>query len=421
MNPNNLIQNMVEFPRWRFLIATIFVMLCTGSTYAFSVFLGPLAAARGWTPADAVLAFALNNAIGPIPMILSGKLVDKGYAKQCILGGGALFGIGYFLSGLATSITMFYLTYGIVCGIGQAFAYSGCLGNTVRLFPDRRGLAVGLVTAGNGGAAIIMAPTLSFLIQNYGVFTALEVLGGVFLVVSIIAGLVVKSVPTGYCPKGWTPPVSTQTGSSVSNDLSWGQMIKTKNFYMILAMFGIGTLSGLMIVSNLSRIGQSMYGLTATVAAFYVGLYALSNCLGRIFWGTVSDKIGRYYALMVIHVVVGSMLLVLANTNSATVFLVAIIGIGLCFGGTMGVMPPIVTENFGAKFYGVNYGIVFVGYALAAFFGPKVAANVAAANSGNFTQAFYIAFACGVIGLAVTVLYIVMNRKPQENTMQKEA
>lgn len=421
MDKDGIIKTVVEFPRWRMLIASIFIMMCTGSVYAFSVFLGPLVAARGWSAADVVVAFAINHAVGPIPMILSGKLVDKGYGRLCIWAGGAIFGLGYFLSGLATSIPMFYLTYGLICGIGQSTAYSGCLGNAIRLFPDRRGFAVGLVTAGNGGASILVAPALAFLIQNYGVLTAMQTMGAIFITVSIIVGLIVRSAPTGYIPKGWTPPVAVQGAATSSVDLTWSEMIKTPRFYMVATMFGIGTLSGLMIVANLSRIGQSMYGLSATVAAFYVSLYALSNCLGRIFWGTVSDKIGRYYALMMIHVIVGSMLLLMASTSSATIFLVAIIGIGLCFGGTMGVMPPIVTENFGAKNYGMNYGIVFVGYALAAFFGPRVAASVAAANGGNFTQAFYIAFVCGVVGLAVTILYVVMNRRQQEKTAQNEA
>jgi MFS transporter, OFA family, oxalate/formate antiporter len=418
MNENKVIHAQIELPRWRMLISSIFVMLCTGSTYAFSVLIGPLAAAKGWTPADAVLAFAINAAIAPIPMIISGKLVDKGYAKQCILVGGSLFGIGYFLSGLATTIPMLYLSYGIVCGVGQAFAYSGCLGNAVRLFPDRRGLAVGLVTAGNGGAAIIMAPVLSFLIQRNGVLAALRTLGIVFLVVSVVVGLVVKSAQTGYIPKGWTPPAASQSSASINEGLPWNKMIRTPNFYMLLIMFGIGTLSGLMIVSNLSKIAQSMFGLSATVAAVYVSLYSLSNCLGRIAWGAVSDKIGRYYALMAIYVVVGSMLFIMANASTANIFLVAIIGIGLCFGGTMGIMPPIVTENFGAKYYGVNYGVIFIGYAMAAFFGPKVAANVAAANGGDFTKAFYMAMVCGVIGLAVTILYVSTNRKKQESVVE---
>ena len=76
-----------------------------------------------------------------------------------------------------------------------------------------------------------------------------------------------------------------------------------------------------MIVSNLSKIAQSMFGLSATVAAVYVSLYSLSNCLGRIAWGAVSDKIGRYYALMAIYVVVGSMLFLMANASTANIFL----------------------------------------------------------------------------------------------------
>ena len=235
---------------------------------------------------------------------------------------------------------------------------------------------------------------------------ALNILGLIFVAVSIIAGIIVKSVPTGYAPKGWIPKENIIT-EAITNDLKWMQMIKTTRFYMLLAMFSIGTLSGLMIVSNLSNIGQVMYGLTATVAAFYIGIYSLSNCLGRIIWGSISDKIGRYYALIMIYIVISVMLLILINTRQPLIFLFSIVGIGLCFGGTMGVMPPIVTENFGAKYYGVNYGIVFVGYALAAFLGPKIAVNIAAGHGGDFTTAFYMALGAGLFGLLVTIIYIM--------------
>lgn len=418
MNQTDILHSKPEIPRWRMLICSILVALCTGSIYAFSVFVGPLGAARGWSPAEAVMAFTINLAIAPIPMIISGKLVDKGYAKECILAGGAIYGLGFFLSGTATSIPLFYLYYGILCGIGHAVAYSGELGNAIRLFPDRRGLAVGLVAAGDGGGAILIAPALSYLIQTHNVLFALNSIGALFVVVSIVAGSLVNSAPTGYIPKDWTPPQPAQGVGTMDESLPWNKMVQSPRFYMILIMFGIGTLSGLMIVSNLSRIGQSMFGLTATVAALYVSFYSLSNCLGRIVWGSISDKIGRYNALMAIFVVISCMLLLLANTSSAVLFLIAIVGIGLCFGGTMGVMPPIVTENFGTKYYGVNFGIVFVGYALAAYFGPRLAVSVAALNGDNFTQAFYIAFLCGLIGLTVTVLHVVLNRKNRRKAVE---
>lgn len=411
MMTSDIAETHSELPRWRILIAAIFVMLCTGSTYAFSVLIGPLVSAHGWSAEQVVLAFTLNLALAPIPMIISGKIVDKNHAKECVLIGGVLYGIGYCLMGFATNIPMLYLSYGIICGFGEAFAYSGCLGNITRLFPDKRGLAIGLVTAGNGGSAIIFAPLLSILVQQFNVLFAIRLVGVIFIVVCLIAGWITKTAPIGYKPSGWTPPVLSKSATKSNESLPWYKMLGTARFYLIFVMFGIGTLSGLMIVSNLAKIGQSMFALSATVAAFYVSFYSLSNCLGRIVWGAISDRIGRYYALISIFVVIGFMLLIMVKSVSPIAFLVAIVGIGLCFGGTMGIMPPIVTENFGTKFYGVNYGVTFIGYAAAAFFGPRLAVSIAQQNSGNFSGAFYIAMLCSLIGIAVTVLYILMTKK----------
>lgn len=408
---NNSLTANQFLPRWRILIAAMFVMICTGTNYAFSVWSGPLAQARGWSMGDVVLAFTINMAIAPIPMIWGGKIVDKGGAKKAFLIGGGLYGLGFLLTSMSTSVTMLYLSYGVISGFGQAFAYSGALGNTIRLFPDKRGLAIGLVSAANGGATMFTAPIITYLIGAQGPAEALRYMGIIFLVVCIVGGLATKAAPTGYIPRGWTPPTPKTNSTAAGNDIHWKQLFGTYKFYIIVAMFAIGALSGLMIASNASNIGQSMFGLSATVAALYVSMYSLSNCLGRIFWGAVSDKIGRYYALICIYAVISAMLLTMATVHSTIGFAIAIIGIGLCFGGTMGIFPSVVTENFGAKYYGVNWGIVFTGYAIAAFFGPKIAVNMAQENNGNFTGAFYIAMICSLIGLGLTLLFILLNKK----------
>lgn len=124
--------------RWRVLIASTAVLLCTGAIYAFSVFAGPLSTAHGWTLAEVMLAFAINSAIAPIPMILGGYLTDRGLAKWSCVIGGLLFASGFLLTGFATTPLMLYLTYGLLSGLGQGFAYSGCLSNTIKLFPDKK-------------------------------------------------------------------------------------------------------------------------------------------------------------------------------------------------------------------------------------------------------------------------------------------
>ena len=416
------LENNNTFPRWRILIASVFIMLCTGTIYAFSVFAGPLATTKGWTMEEVMLAFTINAAIAPIPMIAGGKWVDNGGAKWALMSGGILFGLGFIFTAMSTTTTMLYISYGLLSGTGQSLAYSGALGNTVRLFPDKRGLALGIITAAYGGAAIIVAPLASFLIESQGITATMSSLGIAFVIICVIGGLLIKPAPTGYVPEGWTPPkTSGNKPSAVNQDVPWTGMIKSYKFYIILAMFSIGPLSGLMIASNASIIGQSMIGLSAATAAIFVSIYSLSNCLGRIIWGAISDKIGRYRALMGIFGVISVMLFIMATMQNVIGFAISIIGIGICFGGTMGVFPSIVTENFGAKFYGVNYGIVFTGYAAAAFFGPKIAASIAQANNGDFTLAFYIAMVCSLIGLGLTLLFVSLNQKKKQEVAEKVA
>lgn len=398
----------LEQSRWRILFASTIINICVGAIYAFSIFALPLSELFEASMSQIMMAFTINAAISPIPMILGGKLVDKGGARTAIFTGGAMFGLGFILSGLASAPWMLYITYGIIAGLGQGVVYSATIGNSVKLFPDKRGLASGIVTAGYGGGTIVIAPLANALISNSGVQSAMMILGVGFLVIILGAGLLVKACPVGFAPQGWTPPTADKKGGA---NIPWHQMIKTPLFYVIACLFLIGALSGMMVTSNASVIGQKMFGLSAATAALFVSLYSLSNCLGRVFWGAISDRVGRLKCLMFIYLVIAAMMLTIAVSTSVGGFAVAIVGIGLCFGGTMGIFPSIVGEKFGMKYYGVNYGVTFIGYSGAAFFGPRIANSVAAANNGQYTKAFYIALVIALIGFALTFLFKALEKK----------
>lgn len=396
--------------RWAVLVSSMGILMCTGAIYAFSIFAGPLSAETGWTMENVMVAFAINAAVGPIPMILGGFLTDKGWSKWSIMAGGILFGSGFALAGTATSLGQLYFYYGILGGIGQGFAYSGCLNNTMRLFPDKRGLASGLITAGMGGAAIIAAPIANNLIQSMGVSQAFIYMGIAYVAISFICSLFIKAAPKDYVPASMA---SVKTGSvppAIENK-NWKEMLQSVNFYLILFMLAMGAFSGLMIASNASPIGQSMFGLTAAVAAGYVSLYSLSNTLGRVIWGAVSDKIGRSNTINVMYSVIVITFFILIFVRSTVGFTIGIIVLGLCFGGVMGVFPSLVMENFGPKFQGVNYGIVFIGYSVSAYFAPKIAAGMAASANGDFTKAFYVAISVALGGLALNIFYMFRKRK----------
>ncbi|MCY7063615.1 OFA family MFS transporter [Streptococcus oralis] len=391
------------FNRWRILVASTAILLCTGAVYSFSVFAGPLSSSTGWSMSDIMLAFAINSAIGPIPMILGGYLVDKGYVKWTIALGALLFASGFYLTGYANSPAMLYLTYGLMAGLGQGFAYSGALSNSLRLFPDKRGLASGILTGGMGFAAVIASPVASSLIQQQDAFFAFRTIGLVYILVILCAIFFIKAAPSGYQPSGWKAPVQTKQGPT---NKTWKQMLRSPLFYIIISMFFVGAFSGLMIASQASPIGQSMFGLSAGTAALYVSLYSIANSSGRFIWGSLSDKIGRSKTLLIIYSVIVLALFSLTIVPGQFGFTLGIIGLGICFGGVMGVFPSIVMENYGPANQGVNYGIVFTGYSLAAFFAPKVAVQMAMANNGNYSVAFYVAIALAFIGLMLTIFYM---------------
>ncbi|ODT74274.1 MAG: MFS transporter [Pelagibacterium sp. SCN 64-44] len=394
--------------RWINLVAAVLLLICTGSIYAFSVFSGPLAELRGWSGTEVTLGFTISAALSPVPMILGGKLVDLGHARASMLVGGLLFGLAFIGSGLIPSLIGFYFAYGLLGGLGAGFAYAGALGNVIRYFPDRRGLATGLVTAGNGAAAVIMAPLAGALIASQGVSLALFILGAGFLAVTLLCLVVVRTAPADYRPAGWTPPPAVVR--SKAPDLDWRGMLSHPVFYVLLFIMAAGATSGLMIAANASQIGQGMFGLSATTAAVYVGLYSLSNASGRFVWGAVSDRIGRLPSLICIFVLVALALFLLSQLQGSTAFLIGILGVGIAFGGIMGVFPALCIEQFGARNFGTNYGILFTGYSIAALAGPRLGAAIGDAYEGNFGMAFLIATVLSLVGAAVTIAFWFYSR-----------
>lgn len=238
---------------------------------------------------------------------------------------------------------------------------------------------------------------------------AFRTIGLAYLVIVSVACLFIRKAPADYKPKGWAQ--SAQAAKSQPTNRNWTDMVKTPTFYLIITMLFVGAFSGLMIASQASGIATNMFGLSASTAALYVSLYSLSNSSGRFIWGAVSDKIGRTKTLSIIFSVVTLSLLILATLPGQASFAAGIIGLGICFGGVMGVFPSLVMENYGPANQGINYGIVFTGYSLAAFFAPRLAAQIGQANQGNFAQAFYIAIALSLAGLVLNLLYAAHKKK----------
>lgn len=390
--------------RSRVLTGAVLTMLMGGALYSFTVFAGPFAELRGWAMPDVMLAFGMTSMLAPLSMIGSGFLLDRGYTRQLVIVGGILFGLGHVLAGLVTTIPLFYLSYGLIAGLGQGIMYSAALSNTIKFFPDKRGFASGLITGGMGAGSVLAAPIGRSLVSSVGVSQAFVILGCVFAAVVVLAGVVfVRQCPVGYAPAGWTPPTPVGGGAPVA--MNWREMLATRRFWVLLPTFICGAFFGLMITSNLSSVAQGQFGLQAGTAALLVSLLALANALGRITWGSVSDRIGAVSSLLLVFVLATAALLLLGAGSGTAVLVVGVVVLGFGFGGVMSLFPALTMANFGPRHQGVNYGIIFSAYALSGLVAPRWAAGIAEGSGGDFSTAFFVAAGIAVLGLVLTLVY----------------
>ncbi|MDN5351920.1 MAG: transporter, family, oxalate/formate antiporter [Clostridiales bacterium] len=398
---------MKERNRWVILVASIVMNLCIGSAYAWSVFQKPLISMFGWTTAQASLAFTLNLSLVPFAMIVAGRIQDSKGPKVVTLVGGIIFGLGIFLAGRIGSLSGLYLTYGVLGGIGIGTVYACTVGNTIKWFPDKRGLAGGLTAAGFGMGAVVFAPLAVTLIAGSGVLGTFSILGILFGIVIVVSSFFMAAPAAGWKPEGWTPKSGAAQGSE---DKTSTEMLKTPRFYILWAMYTIGCISGLMIVGHASPIAQEQIGLSPEVAAAVVSFLGIANSSGRVFWGFISDRIGRYNAFAAMFVVSAVCLIILNLASGLALFIVGICGVAMSFGGYMGIMPSITADNFGAKYIGINYGVMFTAFGLAAFIGPRLAAVVKESSGGAYGPAFVITSVMSIAGILLA-LYVKRSLK----------
>lgn len=389
--------------RWLILAGAVISNMCIGSAYAWSVYQKPLIALFRWSTPEVSLAFTLCLGIMPVAMIVAGKMQDHYGAKRVVITGSLLFSSGIMGAGFTDSLTTLYMTYGVLGGIGTGTIAAIFMANAVKFFPDKRGLASGSVAAGFATGAIIVAPVASALIQSSGVLATFKVFGMAYLVILMGCSLLIRTAPPDYRPDGWTP--ATAAAANVTRpDKDWRGMLADPLFYVLWGMFLVNSISGLMIIGHASPISQEMIHMDAQQAAFAVGLLALGNAAGRIVWGLVSDKIGRYNAIMIIFSCFGSLMIAMTHITQQLTFMAVLVMIGLCYGGVMGIFPSITADMFGPKNLGMNYGIINTAFGTAAFIGPRLAAHYKEINQGDYSQAFLVAAALSTVGIILTVI-----------------
>jgi MFS family permease len=409
--------------RWFVLMASCLINLCVGSMYAWSVFSAPMAVylnelngltgAAALTPGTLAVVFVVVNVVGPVMTLCGGYLHDALGPKKMIFIGGLIYGGAMILSGFATSLTFLMLSYGAGIGIGNGFVYICTISNSVKFFPDKRGLIGGLVTATYGLGSVIMPPIANALITSVGVLSAFKLIGAAFVVIICGCSFLVLKCPASFAPEGWTPPAPAagMLRKDGSVDRNWKEMLADKIFYVMLLMLSCGAVSGLMIISQAASVAQNMVGMTRAAAATAVSTLALFNAAGRVSAGYLSDKLGRVNTLtfMLGLSIVGLGALYFAGTGAVGMFYIGVSIVGVCFGSFMGVYPGFTADQFGPKNSGFNYGIMFIGFGLAGILGPNIMTKTFA-STGDYHLSFQISAGLAALGIVFSFIYRAMSK-----------
>ena len=398
--------------RWPTLVASVIAALTAGLGYSWSVLLKPLAGDYGWSAAEVSLTFSAFMTTGAVAALVTGKLQQYVQPRTLVLVGGALFGAGLVLLGSVHSLGAVY-AFAALAGFGMGTVYPGAtMSNLIRFFPDRSGFASGLLSAGAGLGAVVWAPLAVALIGRFDLAWALRILGVIFFVALALLSRIIRTAPNGYAPAGWTPsPERASAATRPACDVDWRRMIRTPEFIALFMLFAVGTLSGMMVIGQGSPIAQQLLGITPAAAGAIVSLIAVGMVAGKVVWGAVSDRLGRSPVFVVLFLIAAVALATLTYTTSYAGVAACMAGVAFCYGGFIALMAPATADDFGPVHLGVNFGIMFFTVAISSFVGPRIAAVVADANGGSFSEAFTIAAAMSVLGLALVAAHALLRRR----------
>lgn len=399
--------------RWIILVISCFINLCIGSLYAWSVFAGPmaeyLAGVLGMqvTVAQLAVVFTVANSVGPITLISGGYINDKLGPKWVVFAGGLLFGTGMLLSGFAANRSMLIIGYGLGCGLAMGLVYGCTVSNAVKFFPDKRGLIGGITTASYGISSVIIPPIANILIEKTGVLNTFRILGIVFILTICIGAFFMEQCPDDFIPIGYEIKVENLSRKEyITKDQNWKKMIKDPVFWVMILMLTCGAVFGLMTISQVSPIAQNMVGMTVASATTAVSILALFNAAGRVAAGYLSDIVGRINILLImLFLAIGGLLLLyFTNTGEHIKFYLGISVVGLCFGAFMGVFPGFTADQFGPRNNSMNYGIMFIGFAMAGYLGPMIMSKLYL-KTNSYQPAFLAAIGLAIAGIILNLIY----------------
>lgn len=473
------------FNRWLVPPAALAIHLCIGMAYGFSVFWLPLSKAVGidaaiacgadmsffaritsascdWNISELQWMYTLFFVLlGCSAAIWGGWLERVGPRKAgfvaalCWCGGLLISALGVHLH----QIWMLWLGSGVIGGIGLGLGYISPVSTLIKWFPDRRGMATGMAIMGFGGGALIGSPLADMLMRHFatptsvGVKETFLVMAAAYFVFMMAGAFGYRVPPTGWKPKGWTPPPAANNAMITQGHVHVKRVWSIPQFWLVWGVLCLNVSAGIGVLGLASPMLQEMFGgrligidvgfgdlsteqlsAIAAIAAGFVGMLSLANIIGRFFWASMSDKFGRkvtYSIFFVLGIALYASAPTLGNAGSIALFVAAFCVILSMYGGGFATVPAYLADLFGTQHVGAIHGRLLTAWATAGILGPFVIGYMREYQLGLgmppsqvYNTTMYILAGMLVLGLICNLLVRPVNPKyfmtPEELAHEKQ-
>jgi len=400
------------------------LQLCLGTVYAWSYFQPLVVEQFRWTNTATSWAFSLNICCLGLSAAWGGINLARIGPRKLAVAGGLLFAAGYALAAVALalkSLTLFYLGYGVVAGIGIGLGYVTPMSTVTKWFPDKKGLLTGIVAMGFGLGAFVLSAVLAPILMRafHGNLTLVfAALGGILGSAAFGSAAMLRDPPAGYLPSGYVASASKDARAGgpyakaeEESDLPLTEYVLAGQYAIMWFIFFLNITAGISIVSFLSPLYQDVWRLDypnlersvlASYGATLIAVSSLFNGLGRIVWGAASERLGRINTFRLLHASQLIVFGILMTERNPWGFAILVCYVLSCFGGGFAIMPSMVIDVYGPKRMSRVYGVILTAWSAAGILGPLIVASL----KDNYPdRAILYSFLLGVLMLGIGFIF----------------
>jgi MFS transporter, OFA family, oxalate/formate antiporter len=363
---------------WIQLAIGLVCMACVANLqYGWTLFVNPIDAKYHWGRAAIQVAFTLFVLVETWLIPVEGYLVDRFGPRWVVIGGAVLVAVAWSINSIADSLAVLYVAAALG-GIGTGCVYGTCVGNALKWFPGRRGLAAGITAAGFGAGAAITIGPISTMINKSGYEQA-------FLTFGLLQGAIVFVMAWGMlvAPRTLLAAAKSRV-SQTSLGYTPAQVLRSPVFWVMYAMFVLVAAGGLTMAASMAPIAKDfkiekspveLLGVVMPALVFALSLNRIFDGIGRPFFGWLSDRIGREYTMALAFVIGAAALFCLGRvgTNPTSFVLITALYFGV-YGEIFSLFPATQGDTFGARYAAANAGMLYTAKGAGSLLVPAAAA-----------------------------------------------